>query len=282
MSLHALLEYDCSRPMADDVVELCLFADCFHEMLQRDFGLQVLEILKEKKAEAEENEKKRKRDEEEAAAAKKAKLEAEESKEEEKKEEEKKEEKKVEVPPKPKVKIQHNVNQEILVPFQYFDKQPHSGIVTGSLRRDVLEGVMHQYGTMTKREIDELLLKGANLKPIAGAYNSPPFILYYIKIATTTTEVPIEEAAEEKAEEKKVDAAEKAEEDKAEGAEEPKGEDAPMEEAGEAGEAEADGAMTETSLNKLLLKDLRTMCQEKGLSTTGKKADLIERLLKGE
>lgn len=74
ISLHSLLEFDCTRPTTDDIVEFCLFADCFHEMLQRDFGIQVIDILKQKKIEAVENDKKRKR-EEEAAAEKKAKLE---------------------------------------------------------------------------------------------------------------------------------------------------------------------------------------------------------------
>jgi len=69
ISLHSLLEFDCTRPTTDDIVEFCLFADCFHEMLQRDF-----DILKQKKIEAVENDKKRKR-EEEAAAEKNAKLE---------------------------------------------------------------------------------------------------------------------------------------------------------------------------------------------------------------
>jgi len=65
-------------------------------------------------------------------------------------------------------------------------------MIAGSLRRDVLEGVMHQYGTMTKREIDDLLQKGAGLQPSTAAYG-PPAILYYVKLATTTTEVPVEE-----------------------------------------------------------------------------------------
>eukprot|EP00667_Euglena_gracilis_P006620 EG_transcript_6674 len=284
VSLHSLLEYDCTRPSPDDVVEFCIFADCFNEVLQRDFGLQVLDILRQKKDENEqqENEKKRKREEEEAAEAeKKAKLENGEAKEVEKVEEKKEE------APKPKVKLQHNVNQEMLVPFQFFDKQPHTGIISGSLRREVLEGVFHQYGTLTKAEIDDLLLKGAGLRPSAGAYNSPPSILYYVKLATTTVEVPVEEEkpeekAEEKAEEKKEEGAAEAVAEAQEEATEVTAEDATMEEPEAAEEAAAeDGAMTETSLNKLLLKDLRTMCQEKGLSQTGKKADLIERLLKG-
>lgn len=290
MSLHSMLEFDCTRPTADDVVEMCLFADCFNEMLQRDFGLQVIEILKKKKAEAEEKEekdRKRKREEEEAAAEKKAKLENGEAKEDAEKSEEKTEEKKEEKKPepaKPKFRLQHTVNQELLVPFQFFDKQPHTGIISGSLRRDVLEGLLHQYDDLTKRDIDDLLLKGANLKPNTGAYNSPPSILYYIKIATTTTEIPIEEKPAETAAPKE-EAADKADATTAEeaavpAAEESKAEDAAMEDA-EEGDADK-GEMTEASLNKLLLKDLRTMCQEKGLSTTGKKSDLIERLLKGE
>lgn len=53
--------------------------------------------------------------------------------------------------------------------------------------------------------------------------------------------------------------------------------DTPVEEAEAAGdEAQAaDGPMTEASLNKLLLKDLRTMCQDKGVSIQGKKAELV-------
>jgi len=251
ISLHSLLEFDCTRPTTDDIVEFCLFADCFHEMLQRDFGIQVIDILKQKKIEAVENDKKRKR-EEEAAAEKKAKLENGEAKEEKKEE-----------PAKPKTKLQHTVNQEILAPFQFFDRQPHTGMIAGSLRRDVLEGVMHQYGTMTKREIDDLLQKGAGLQPSTAAYG-PPAILYYVKLATTTTEVPVEEEKPEPVTEVSK--------------EEAKADDTPVEEAEAAGdEAQAaDGPMTEASLNKLLLKDLRTMCQDKGFSIQGKKAELIE------
>lgn len=258
MSLHGMLEYDCTRPSVDDVVEFCLFADCFHEMLQRDFGLEVIDILRKKGVEIEENDRKRKRDEEEAAE-KKAKTESGEEVKEEKKDE-----------TKPKTKLQHTINQEVLLPFQYFDRQPHTGIIAGSLRRDVLEGMMHQFGTLTKHEIDDLLLKGAGLKPSAA-----PSILYYVKIATTTTEVPVVEEPVVEA-----SAAETAEE----AAEEKPAEDSMMEDAEAEGvEApEEGGAMTEAGLNKLLLKDLRTMCQEKNLSTAGKKADLIERLLKGE
>jgi len=261
MNLQSMLEYDCNRPSPDEVLEICLFADCFHEMLQRDIGLQVIEILNKKKVEAVENEKKRKREEEVAAAEKKAKTEAGEAA----KEEPKKEEPKAEpAAAKPKTKLQHTVNQEILQPFQFFDRQPHTGAISGSLRREVLEGVLHQYATMTKREIDELLQYGAGLKAAAGGYNAPPSILYYVKLATTTTEVPVEDEKP----------AEKAE-DKAEGA------DDSMAEEGEGAKPE-DGAMTEEGLNKLLLKDLRTMCENKNLSTAGKKAELIERLLKGK
>jgi len=37
--------------------------------------------------------------------------------------------------------------------------------------------------------------------------------------------------------------------------------------------------MTEENLNKLLLKDLRTMCDSRSLPSVGKKAELIARLL---
>jgi|UniRef100_A0A7S4C8Q8 hypothetical protein len=302
MSLHNMLEYDCTRPSPDDVVELCLFADCFNELLLRDFGMQILEILQKKKEEVEtqEKDKKRKREEEEAAAAeKKAKTENGEVKKEESSEDRRPAE-----PKKPKMKIQHTVNQEMLVPFQFFDKQPHTGAITGNLRRDVLEGTLHQFGTFTKHEIDDLLLKSTNLRPKTSSYNSAPAVLYYIKIATTTTEVPIPEEPEkpekkeEKEEAKKNEDVKMEEEKPADAAaetpteaapeaeteaskEEEKADETPAPEPEPAAEAAADEE-TEENLNKLLLKDLRLKCTERGLSDKGKKAELIERLLKGE
>eukprot|EP00993_Chasmostoma_nieuportense_P006961 NODE_763_length_1887_cov_261.593182_g710_i0.p1 GENE.NODE_763_length_1887_cov_261.593182_g710_i0~~NODE_763_length_1887_cov_261.593182_g710_i0.p1 ORF type:complete len:571 (-),score=186.27 NODE_763_length_1887_cov_261.593182_g710_i0:126-1838(-) len=276
MPLHGLLEYDLGRQVQDELVEVCLFADCFDEMLQRDFGMQVLEILKTKKAEADaekkeaerkeqekiEAEKKRKREEEEAEAAKKQKTE----------EQEKEEEKAKEAAPiaaaaaaaepaKPKMKLVQEINQAMMVPFQYFDKQPPSGTVAGHLKREVIEGMLHQLGDLTKHEVDELLA-AVNVKKQPGYNRSSP-ILYYIKLATTTTEVPEEE--EEPKEAEKTEAAEEGKDEKMD----------------EADKAEANEPMTEENLNKFLLKDLRTMCTERGLNCNGKKAELVERLVKG-
>lgn len=46
------------------------------------------------------------------------------------------------------------VNEEILLPFQYFDRP--SG-VSGHLRRETLEGLLHALGELTQREVDGLL-----------------------------------------------------------------------------------------------------------------------------
>eukprot|EP00992_Anisonema_acinus_P015713 TRINITY_DN9858_c0_g1_i2.p1 TRINITY_DN9858_c0_g1~~TRINITY_DN9858_c0_g1_i2.p1 ORF type:complete len:553 (+),score=167.68 TRINITY_DN9858_c0_g1_i2:54-1712(+) len=261
MSLHSLREYDC-RPNVEESMEMCLFADSFDEMLQRDFGLQIIDILKKKKqeaADAKETEKKRKREEEEAIEAKKHKTEGEQMEEEKRLAELKKQEAE-----KPKTKTQLSINHEMLVPFQYFDKQPPSGSVLGHLKRETLEGMLHQQGEYTKFQVDDLL-SAVNLSKTAYSRTSP--LLYYIKLATTSTEVPVEE---EKVEEKA------AEKDDAK--EEKKEETTAMDE----DKKESTEALTEESLNKLLLKDLRTMCTEKNLATTGKKQELIDRLLKGE
>eukprot|EP00997_Jenningsia_sp_PLL12_P006502 NODE_304_length_1939_cov_300.968254_g254_i0.p1 GENE.NODE_304_length_1939_cov_300.968254_g254_i0~~NODE_304_length_1939_cov_300.968254_g254_i0.p1 ORF type:complete len:386 (+),score=186.73 NODE_304_length_1939_cov_300.968254_g254_i0:676-1833(+) len=278
MTLTALLDYDCTRAGPEEVSELILTADCFDEMLQRDFGMDLLEILRKKKQEVDQAEadKKRKREEEEAAEAakkqkleeeealKKQKTEAEEKEEAAKKEEKKEEEKKEEEKEKPKMILQHHINQEMLVPFQYFDRTPQGAIVQGHLKRESLEAMLYQLGDFSKREVDDLLSAVGLARPIG--FRQPPPVLYYIKMATTTTEVP---APEEKKEEEKKEEGEKMEED--------------GEEAGEeAGEAADDGKTTEESLNKMLLKDLRAMCVSRGLSDKGKKAELVERILKGE
>eukprot|EP00995_Heteronema_vittatum_P011200 NODE_67_length_2142_cov_685.308648_g52_i0.p1 GENE.NODE_67_length_2142_cov_685.308648_g52_i0~~NODE_67_length_2142_cov_685.308648_g52_i0.p1 ORF type:complete len:647 (+),score=375.53 NODE_67_length_2142_cov_685.308648_g52_i0:81-1943(+) len=328
LTLGTMLDQE-TRSGTEDTLELYMFADCFDEMLQRDHGLDLIELLKVKKAEYDvlEKERKRKREELEVElAAKKKKLEeeakvraeeakakAEEAKakaearktmtteeleaekEALKKEAAEKEEArkeaakeaaaklaaaKEEAAKKPKMKIQHTVNQEMLPPFQYFDRA-----MAGAVRREVLEGMLHQLGTFTRQQVDDLLA-AVNLKKPLNRYQAAS-VLYYIKLATTTTEV---EVVEEKKEEKKEE--EKKEEKKAETANAASpakpaenGKDAMDEDAEEAGAASGETAsadLTEESLSKLLLKDLRTMCTEKGLNATGKKADLITRLVSGK
>eukprot|EP00992_Anisonema_acinus_P015714 TRINITY_DN9858_c0_g1_i3.p1 TRINITY_DN9858_c0_g1~~TRINITY_DN9858_c0_g1_i3.p1 ORF type:complete len:162 (+),score=53.09 TRINITY_DN9858_c0_g1_i3:158-643(+) len=161
------------------------------------------------------------------------------------------------------MKTQLSINHEMLVPFQYFDKQPPSGSVLGHLKRETLEGMIHQQGEYTKVQVDDLL-SAVNLTKTSYSRTSP--LLYYIKLATTSTEVPAEE---EKVEEKVAPESDTKDEKQPE--------TAPMEDKKQSGEA-----LTEESLNKLLLKDLRTMCTEKNLPTSGKKQELIDRLLKGE
>eukprot|EP00906_Rhabdomonas_costata_P021890 RCo031708 len=75
MPLASLLDMD-TRTATEELMEVCLFADSFDEMLQRNFGREILKILQAKKAEAQaeaQAEKKRKREAEEAEAAKKQK-----------------------------------------------------------------------------------------------------------------------------------------------------------------------------------------------------------------
>eukprot|EP01004_Peranema_trichophorum_P003544 NODE_2526_length_1557_cov_100.728033_g2175_i0.p1 GENE.NODE_2526_length_1557_cov_100.728033_g2175_i0~~NODE_2526_length_1557_cov_100.728033_g2175_i0.p1 ORF type:complete len:425 (-),score=123.02 NODE_2526_length_1557_cov_100.728033_g2175_i0:97-1371(-) len=280
MSLYSLLEYDCTKQSPDELSELCLFSDLFDEMLQRDFALEALEILKAKKEEfdASEADKKRKREEEEAiAAAKKQKTE----------EEQKQEEVAAAATPapavvavetKPKTTVQHIVNQDILTPFQYLDKQSPSGTVVGHLKRDILEGILYQLGQHTKNEIDELLAaNGLKRTAPAGLARAPPPVLYYIKLATTTKEVPVPEVEEKPAEEAKP--AETAEATPVVATPEPAAAPtetaAPMEQDAE----EIEEVLTEESLNKMLIKDLKTMCESRGLNVNGRKAELVARLL---
>jgi len=191
MTLNTMLDFDCSRFTTNDVAEMCTFADCFDEMLQRDFGNDILKILREKASSEEQKDKKRAREEEEAEATKKQKTEDGEAKPVEAKET--KETKEAEV--KPKFKIQHNVNKEMLVPFQYFDKQAPSGAIQGYLKRECFEGLMYRLGPFTKNEVADLMT-AANLKQRSAYQKGTPPVLYYVKLATSTVEVPIPEEPE--------------------------------------------------------------------------------------
>eukprot|EP01001_Neometanema_parovale_P002082 NODE_1250_length_1811_cov_495.597156_g1185_i0.p1 GENE.NODE_1250_length_1811_cov_495.597156_g1185_i0~~NODE_1250_length_1811_cov_495.597156_g1185_i0.p1 ORF type:complete len:552 (+),score=193.79 NODE_1250_length_1811_cov_495.597156_g1185_i0:59-1714(+) len=260
MSLSTLIDYDGGRSASDSASEMGLFASAFDEMLQHHFTLELIDCLKARAAEVEqekekvEAEKKRKLAEEEAAAeaAKKQKLEDGEAK--------TVEAAKVE---KPKTRLEQVINQAFLPPFQYFDRAGPT--LTSAVRREALEGALHQLATYSKTEVDDLL-SIVNLKKGKASSATQPVqqSLYYVRLATKTVEKVVEPEPEKVAEPAKEAAAE----------------EAPA--ATEAAAMEEDGEETEEAkLNKMLLKDLRQMCTDKGLSPNGKKAELVQRILTG-
>jgi hypothetical protein len=271
--LSSLLETDAS---SEEMLEVALFADCFDEMLQRDFSIQLQSFLQKKKADVEAEqaeEKKRKRmTEEEAEKSKRQKTEADstikqtasDAKDCQPKASEQKTEDASKDENKPRMKIVHNVNQQILAPFQYFDRQ-NIDCVSGNIKREVIEGLLYRLGDMSKNQVDELL-------NVVGLHKTakPSPILYYIKLATTTTEVIEEEAAavvvaavDTNVEVK--DATPEIAVDNAESKSTPTKDE-----------------MTAENLNKLLLRDLKELAVKRGLSTEGKKSDLVSRLLQPE
>jgi hypothetical protein len=254
----------------ESLVEACLFAECFEEHLQHYFGNQILNFLKSKVADVEVKRKRESTEGEDASKRQKV-------------------DEATAVPmASPGMKLVETIDESVVLPFQYFDRQ--SQTITGHVRRETLEGLLHQLADFPKHKV-ETLLEGVGLRATASKAGPPSLSVDYVKLATTTKEVPDDQpqptttapAVSVTMATSTLDSATTTTTAEAEvpAAATPAAAATPEKGEGEEGEENAgeEAAMDEASLSKMLMKDLKNFCVLMNLPTTGKKQELVERIL---